>query len=435
MKAISLFSSSGIGDLGIKANNIDIVVSCEKEESRHELYHNNYPNCHCITGDIWNKVDEIVNYYNQKFDEEPFLIMATPPCQGMSSNGAGKLLNEFRKGNRKALDERNRLIIPAIEIILRLKPKWIIFENVPEMINTLIEDEDGELVNIIDYMNKKLKPLYQGKPEVVNVADYGVPQNRKRLITIFTKTKEGKLIFNQNDTLLPKKTHENNWITLKEAIGHIPPLDAKKGKEKNLEVHPLHYVPVLKEDHYYWVENTKEGDTAFNNQCVNPKCRYQNNTKHGTNKSEGINKSNNNTPLYCEKCGELLPRPWVHNKKDNSYRLMKGYVSAYKRMSWDNPASTLTQNFQFACSDNKILPSLIRVLLIYEALILQSISEYDYNFEVDGKLSRTGLIRDSIGESVPPKLIDLICKNILRITRNEIKIYNNVSEVEQLTFI
>ena len=102
MKAISLFSSSGIGDLGIKANNIDIVVSCEKEESRHELYHNNYPNCHCITGDIWNKVDEIVNYYNQKFDEEPFLIMATPPCQGMSSNGAGKLLNEFRKGNRKS---------------------------------------------------------------------------------------------------------------------------------------------------------------------------------------------------------------------------------------------------------------------------------------------------------------------------------------------
>lgn len=419
MKAISLFSSSGIGDLGIKENDINIVISCEKEENRHKLYKNNYPQCKTITGDIWEVKEEIVNYYRNTYNEELFLLIATPPCQGMSSNGAGKLINEYRKGNRKKLDERNRLIIPAIDIILELNPQWVIFENVPEMINTVIELSDGELINIIDYINLKLGHIYSGKPEVVNVADYGVPQNRKRLITILTRNTNGVNEFKTKGTLLPDKTHENNWITLRDAIYNLPALDGKKGYEKNLEFNKLHYVPVLKPDHYFWVENTKEGDTAFNNQCVNPSCMYSKNSKHGTNKAEGINKANTDTPLYCERCGELLPRPWVYDKKDNTYRLMKGYTSAYKRMSWDNPASTITQNFQFACSDNKLHPSQNRVLSIYEALKLQSIDLYQYSFEIEGKLVNTGLIRDSIGESVPPKLIDLICKKIISISNKK----------------
>jgi DNA (cytosine-5)-methyltransferase 1 len=94
---------------------------------------------------------------------------------------------------------------------------------------------------------------------------------------------------------------------------------------------------------------------------------------------------------------------------------MKGYVSAYKRMTWDEPASTLTQNFQYACSDNKVHPAQNRVLSLYEGIILQTISEYNYSFEIAGKLVADGLIRDTIGESVPPRVIDIICKNILSI--------------------
>ena len=45
---------------------------------------------------------EIINYYNDNYNkEELFMIYATPPCQGMSTNGAGKILSEIRKGNRK----------------------------------------------------------------------------------------------------------------------------------------------------------------------------------------------------------------------------------------------------------------------------------------------------------------------------------------------
>ena len=94
---------------------------------------------------------------------------------------------------------------------------------------------------------------------------------------------------------------------------------------------------------------------------------------------------NIDTPLYCCRCGSLLPRPWVEDKITKEKRLMKGFVSAYKRMRWDEPASTLTQNFQYACSDNKLHPSQSRVLSLYEGLILQSITNYSFSFCINGK--------------------------------------------------
>lgn len=179
----------------------------------------------------------------------------------------------------------------------------------------------------------------------------------------------------------------------------------------------MHKVPLLDEKKLFWVDNTQEGDTAFNNQCVNPDCGYQENKTHGaSHDKDGINKSHTDTPLYCEKCGSLLPRPWVEDKKTGEKRLMKGFVSAYKRMKWDEPASTLTQNFQYACSDNKIHPSQSRVLSLYEGLVLQSIADYEYSFCVNGKTCGDSLIRDTIGESVPPRVIDLICAYILELS-------------------
>lgn len=420
--AISLFSSSGIGDLGLKANNIDTIISCELLEERMNLFHNNYPNAKCFQGNIWELKDEIIKHYRNEYSEPPFLILATPPCQGMSSNGMGKMLNDYRKGLRSKMDERNRLIIPALEIIKSLKPQWVILENVANMANTLIYDEGNELVNIIEYIKRTLGDSYFGEPAIVDVADYGVPQHRKRLITVLSR-KDNELAlkaFHSRGKLLPDYTHSMNdtlfthhWVTLREAIGELPALRAEKGQNKAQGFDGLHKVPVLDAKKLFWVDNTKEGDTAFNNQCVNPACGYQGNKTHGaSHDKDGINKSHTDTPLYCEKCGALLPRPWVEDKKTGEKRLMKGFVSAYKRMKWDEPASALTQNFQFACSDNKIHPNQSRVLSLYEGLVLQSIADYDYSFVIDGKTCPDGLIRDTIGESVPPRVIDLICSYI-----------------------
>ncbi len=423
--AISLFSSSGIGDLGLKANGIETIIGCELLEERMNLFHNNYPKAKCFQGDIWEQKDEIIKFYHANYTEPPFLILATPPCQGMSPNGMGKILNNYRNGLRPKMDERNRLIIPTVDIILSLQPEWVILENVPNMTNTLIVDENDKLVNLIAYIKQRLGSLYCGEPVVVDAADYGVPQHRKRLITILSRNENAKKVFFGKGRLLPDFTHSaedtpstRHWVTLREAIGDLPALRAEKGKNSVPGYGGLHKVPLLDEKKRFWIDHTKEGDTAFNNQCINPKCGYQGNRTHGASyDADGINKIHTDTPLYCEKCGALLPRPWVEDKKTGEKRLMKGFMSAYKRMRWDEPASTLTQNFQYACSDNKLHPDQSRVLSLYEGLVLQSIADYDYSFNIHGKLCSDGLIRDTIGESVPPRVMDFICAHIIEISK------------------
>ena len=421
-KAVSLFSSSGIGDLGLHNNGIKTVVACELLEERANLFKANNPDTKMFLGDIWELQEEIISYYQKNFTDNPFILLATPPCQGMSSNGMGKMLNYYRKGLRPKFDERNRLIIPAIQIIKKLQPDWIIFENVSNMGNTLIYDENEELVNIIDYIHKELGDSYVGAPEVINVADYGVPQSRVRLLTVFSKTKKGIKYFNNNLSYLPQKKYSKNgdlytnkWITLRESISDFSELRAEKGYNKDSN-NELHRVPILDEKKLFWLDHTPEGLSAFNNQCINPACKFQENATHGSKHNhEGINKAKSDTPLYCSKCNSLLPRPYVEDKKTGKKRLMKGFVSAYKRMSWDLPASTLTQNFQYVSSDNKVHPSQTRVLSLAEALRLQTIDKYNYTFKIDGKTVKDGLIRDTIGESVPPLIIDLLVKNILKI--------------------
>lgn len=422
-EVLSLFSSAGIGELGLKASGLSILVSNELLQNRCDLYKENYPEVTSICGDIWEKETEIVNKWRERTKEAPFLVYATPPCQGMSSNGAGKLLSEIRKGNRKPEDPRNRLIIPTLHIIKKLQPTWVLFENVPTMNNTLISDEEGSYINIIEYIHKQLGEDYVGKAEVVNCSDYGMAQMRRRLITIFTKDPKGKKYFAEHQSFLPPITHSESgsdgtqkWRTLRDAIGDFPPLDGKKGKNENKEFHPWHFVQIMRDEKYWWMENTPEGCTAYNNQCVNPECRFNGNQLHGSNMINGFHTAKKDTPIYCERCGELLPRPTVIDKKSGIRRLIKGYDTAYRRMEWDKPAPTLTQNFIFEASDKKVHPSQTRVLSLYEAMVLQTIADYDYSMTINGKYITKNMCAEIIGESVPPKLIEIVCKHIISIS-------------------
>lgn len=417
-KAVCLFSSAGIGELGIKTNDIEIIVSNELLEDRHKIHKLNYPDTHQIHGDIREKKEDIISEAKKLLQgEELFLLYATPPCQGMSSAGAGTLLKEIEKGNRRKLDERNQLIIPTLEIALALKPKWIIFENVENMKNTIIEIADSKYSNIMEYTDLKLGNEYKGSAQAVNCENFAIPQARKRLITIYSRSDNGKEYFNSYDKFFldSDKTTANNPITLRQVISHLPPLDSKKGKNARLDVHPYYFVNIMAEDRYNWVANTPSGESAFNNQCINPECGYQFNQRHGSNTKGGKHTTNKDTPLYCIVCNSLLPRPATKDKKTGELRLIKGYDTTYARMDWDKPAATLTQNFQYDSSGRHYHPEQNRILSIYEGLILQTISEYPFKFEIDGNLINKNTMAEIIGESVPPKLIDLICEKIIKI--------------------
>src|SRR5690606_32126929 len=177
--------------------------------------------------DIWEHQEKIVSTTNEILKNcELFLVYATPTCQGMTTNGMGKLKSEIEKGKRSEEDKRNRLIIHTLNIVKKLKPEWVLFENVPAMKNTEIRLDDNSYMNIIEYIRQELGSDYHGCAEVVACEDHGIPQKRKRLITIFTRNTQAKEWFAKNgNTFFPLSMKEKK-ITLREAIENLPPLDA-----------------------------------------------------------------------------------------------------------------------------------------------------------------------------------------------------------------
>jgi len=422
--AISLFSSGGIGDLALISNNIDILIANELLEERAEVFEFNFPDTKMLCGDIWKLKEEIISETKIKLSgKELDILYATPPCQGMSKNGRGKLLNGIRKGLKPESDERNRLIIPTLSIAKELKPRLIIFENVPEMENTIIASPDKQYISIMEYIKNELDTDYYGKAEVVEFADYGVPQRRQRLITVYTRDQLLKKYFLSTHTFLPAKTHSQNadnstknWITLRDTISNFLPLDAK-GKKTATSIIQYHNVPILDEDKYFWVSNTPPERSAFDNQCI--KCGYNKNPAHGSSlDKDGINRPNTDTPLYCKNCGSLLPRPWV--KENGTYRLMKGFTSAYKRMLWDLPANALTTNLSYACSDSKLHPEQNRVLSLYEAFHIHTLNNFNYQWKrMDGKKVSDKTIREIIGESIPPTGLKIIMAHLYQLLNHQ----------------
>lgn len=419
LTGVSLFSGGGIGDLALRSAGVDVLVASELLPDRASVFRSNYPTTTMVQGDIRETKGNIIEEAKDKLQGRTLdVLFATPPCQGMSKNGRGKLLRGVRSGAKPKLDERNRLALDAVEIALALQPKLVVFENVPEMQNSLIE-HNGQVRDLLELISEILAPDYEGRWEVVEFADYGVPQRRQRLITVFALKSllSARL---KNWTVLPEPTHSHSpgmftlpWVTVDEALTGVPPLDAASSKTASHPDIPFHRVPVLDDDKYFWVSNTPPGKGAFDNQCVNPVCGFDQNPTHGSkHNSKGINQANKDTPLYCLKCGELLPRPWV--KEGTKYRLMSGFTSAYKRMRGDLPASALTRNLSYACSDQKLHPREHRVLSLHEAFILHTVDAYDFTWKRDdGKKLSDKTVREIIGESIPPKGLEAIFNHLI----------------------
>jgi len=395
-------------------------VSNELLADRHELFRHNFPRTVAILGDVRLRVGEIEAAARDGVGASALtMLYATPPCQGMSKNGRGKLLSEVRAGRKPAMDERNRLIIPTIGLAASLRPEIVLLENVPEMAETVIIGADGEVARILDLVREGLGPEYIGRAEVVEFADYGVPQCRQRLITVFSRHPAMVEWFEASGTFLPERTHGSQgrrgtcrWVTVRDAIAGMPPLDASCEELARSEI-PFHRVPTLDAMKYWWVKHTRAERSAFDNQCV--ECGWEGNPTHGaTRDAAGVNRASRSTPLYCERCDALLPRP--HVKLGGRYELMRGFTSAYKRMSYDKPASALTRNLSYACSDNKVHPEQNRVLSLHEAFRLHTLDKYAYEWKRrDGRTVSDKLVREVVGESIPPLGLQGIVDHLLAI--------------------
>ena len=433
--AVSLFSGAGIGDVGYRAAGFDFIAMCEREPERAALAKLNFPSTRVFPEDIEKVRAQLVAYVQERLaGEELFLLSCTAPCQGMSKSGQGTLLKNIRAGHRPALDPRNRLVLPALTIIRELRPRWAVFENVAEMRNTVIEDEEQQTRPILDIIFDRLSPEYDGQAFDIEMADYGIPQRRQRLITVMTRDPEALEDFRSGSQFVPSNTHAKaatpplkQWVSVMDAIRDFPPLDGRDDASASDPRIPFHRVPVLDPKKYEWIRHTAPGRSAFDNQCVQPGCGFQGNRTHGASQNEeGINRAHRDTPLYCERCKALLPRPYTETGE--GIRLMSGYTSAYKRMDADLPAPALTRNLSYPCSDQKLHPTQNRVLSLAEAMRIHTLDRYEFKW---GPLKREGharaqnrpikiapdsLIRLVLGESVPPLFFELLGKHILTFT-------------------
>ena len=127
----SIFSGGGVGDVGIEwGAKIPVLAGCELVPSRAALIRSNFPKTKVFEGDIWKLQDSYVEYFQSKLKgARPWLLTLSPPCQGMSSNGAGRISAAIRQGNRPEEDERNRLILPGINVLEQLQPDWFILDR------------------------------------------------------------------------------------------------------------------------------------------------------------------------------------------------------------------------------------------------------------------------------------------------------------------
>lgn len=369
MKVLSLFSNIGVSETYLHEIGFDVVLANEIDEKRAEIYKDLYPNCEMITGDITDKkVSDIIIKKSLEYGID--LLMATPPCQGMST-----------AGKKDKYDVRNELICYAVKIAQKIQPKYIMFENVPMKLKTKIMYKNAEVL-IPDYIKSELGDSYYINTSVINTADYGVPQLRERVIFLLTR----KDIPNKWE--MPPK--ENKIVTLYEAIGDLPILDPliyDIDYSKHLEIFPNYEERTkIAEDISFWhkppkhvlrqvisMQHTPTGETAFDNKVYFPV------------KKDG-------TPV-------------------------KGYRNTYKRQSWDKPAYTITMYNRTISSQNNVHPGRLldsglysdpRVLSTYELMLCMSLPK---NWGISKDISESYL-RSIIGEGIPPLFVKKLFLNI-----------------------
>ena len=360
---LSLFSSGGLSETYLDKTKVDIKLANELIKDRCKFYKHLYPNSNIINGSITDK-----NIYKQIIKEAKKLkvdfILATPPCQGMSK--AGKM---------KVDDDRNILFLYVINIIKELKPKYILIENVPEFLKSnYINPETNNSENILDKIKKELGNKYNFDYNKLNSMDYEVPQSRNRAIMILSKKRLPVW-------KLPKKL-VIDIKTVKDIIYNLPSLESnEKVRDKlsddsellnNINLIKWHNAKKHNDNHILWMKNTSTGETAFNNEVYYP-------------------------------------------KKDG--RMIKGFKTTYKRIKWDTPAPTITMSSGSISSQNNVHPgrkkddntySDARVLTVYEIILLTSLP---YNWNIPD-FATDKLIRDLVGECVPPKLMYHLIKSI-----------------------
>jgi DNA (cytosine-5)-methyltransferase 1 len=315
--AVDLFAGGGGLTVGLKKAGFKVVGAVEIEEHALATYEANHKDVKTFCQDIRSLSGKelLAASPTGKID----LLAGCPPCQGFSS-----LTAKYKK-----TDPRNFLIREMGRLVEEVRPNAIMMENVPGL-----TQKGHPLFN--EFIRKIERLGYKVEHRVLQVADYGVPQSRRRLV----------LFAGLGYSIpFPEATHSKSpsgkqkaWVTVKETIKDMPkPISLDKAlKEKNPMAYDWHVVRKLSEENLARLKSTKAGE-----------------------------------------CRTSIPeelRPKCHQN------LSKGFGNVYGRMSWNTVSPTMTGGCTTLSKGRFGHPSQNRTISVREAALLQTFPKnYKFN--------------------------------------------------------
>lgn len=224
IKALSLFSGAMGLDIGLEKAGINVILACEFDKACRKTIEANRPDL-ALLGDIWQyPANDIREAARLSKKDEIDLIVGGPPCQAFSTAGA-------RRGFK---DDRGNVLLKYISIILELRPRYAVIENVRGLLSAplthkphaereknkpLSADElpGGALLHILEILKKA---GYGVSFNLYNAANFGSPQIRERVVIICNR--DGEKVPYLTPTHSQDGSHGlPKWRTFKEATSGL----------------------------------------------------------------------------------------------------------------------------------------------------------------------------------------------------------------------
>lgn len=354
---VSLFSGGGGLDLGFINAGYKVIWAIDNNSNAVNTYKENIGN-HIKCADITQEDVEQI----PKAD----VVIGGPPCQSFSL-----------AGNRHVEDARGQLVWRYIDIIKHVKPKAFVFENV----TGLLSAKNSEKESIVELLKKAFQDIgYTVEMNVMNAAEYGIPQRRKRVIIVGLQG-DKKFVF-------PKPTHGDAssglkpFVTVEEALGDLP-------KATNDENEKVNYRNDPQND--YQKRMRSGGETTV--------------SEHFMSKLSELDRY---IISHVKPGGNYMDIPNdVNSKRIQRLQRDGGHTTCYGRMLPSEPSYTINTYFNRPNVGCNIHYSEDRLITVREALRLQSFPD-NYKIVSSSKQGRNLIV----GNAVPPMLAEIIAKKL-----------------------
>ena len=375
---VSLFSSAGVGCHGFQTEGYHCIATNEIIERRMQVQRVNHK-CEFETGyivgditteEVKEKVYTEIKRWGKKGNDRVDVLIATPPCQGIS------VINH--KKNDQEIN-RNSLVVESVEIVSQVHPRFFIFENVMAFQKTLCITPDERIVPIGEYVREVLGKDYIISGRILNFMNYGSNSSRTRTLMIgVDKAYRNNIVpYDIYPEYHPEKT-------LRDVIYGFPGLEWGEICPTDFYHAFRTYDPEMRA----WIHDLKESQSAFDN------------------------------PDPMKRPHKIVDGKFVENIRKNRDK--------YTRQPWDRFVQCVhTRNDQLA-AQNTVHPVEDRVFSIRELMTMMTIPEnfrwVDYSLEELNALSDKEKrkiykehevnIRQCLGEAVPTEIMRQLAVNI-----------------------